>query len=204
MRLRIGEVVHDLTARPLVVGILKRTADSFYDGGAYPAMDAFLERAALLAAEGADLLEVGGRPGGVGIEEVAEAEEIERVTTAVRALRARFDVPVAVDTWRGAVVEAGLEAGADLANDMSGFRDPTYLPAVAAAGACVVATHIRLSPGVPDPDPVYDDVVEDVAESLAHARGRAERVPQPLPGAHPAAVSLQRRWRSPTGCVRHR
>jgi len=92
----------------------------------------------------------------------------------VHALRERFDVPLSVDTRMASVADAAFGAGAVLGNDMSGFRDPGYLPVAARHGAAVVATHIRLPPGVPDPDPVYDDVVEDVAAALGAPARRAE------------------------------
>src|SRR5437762_8772928 len=96
---RLGDRVHDLTRRTLVMGILNRTPDSFYDRGATFGLDAFLRRAEELVADGADLLDVGGVKAGPG-PEVGEAEELERVVPAIAALRERFDVPISVDTWR--------------------------------------------------------------------------------------------------------
>ncbi|MDP9386996.1 MAG: dihydropteroate synthase [Actinomycetota bacterium] len=170
MRLCLGPRGYDVTARALVMGILNRTPDSFFDKGAYFSHDRFLRRAEQLVAEGADLLDVGGVKAGPG-PEVTAAEELDRVVPAVAALTARFDVPVSVDTWRASVAESAFEAGAVVGNDISGFADPDYLAVAARAGATVVATHIRLLPRVPDPRPHYDDVVDDVARFLAH-RGR--------------------------------
>lgn len=155
------------------MGILNRTRDSFYDRGAHFGPDALLRRAEQLVADGADLLDVGARPGGVVAREVSEAEETELVGSTVAALRERFDVPLSVDTWRGPVLAAGLAEGAVIGNDMSGFTDPTYLPAAAAAGAAVVATHNRLGPGVPDPWPQYDSVIDDVRDALVVLTARA-------------------------------
>jgi len=183
MRLALGEAEFDITHRALVMGILNRTPDSFYDAGRYYAFDAFLERAAAHVAEGADFLDVGGVKAGPG-EEVGEDDELERVVPAVEALSARFDVPISVDTWRASVLEAALSAGASVGNDISGFADPDYLPVAARYRASVVATHIRLAPRVPDPEPEYPDgVVEAVvrfcAERAAWARAAgipAERI----------------------------
>jgi dihydropteroate synthase len=97
---------------------------------------------------------------------VSADEEGDLAASAVAAVRDRFDVPIAVDTTRSSVLRACLDEGAVVGNDMSGFTDGGYLPAVAAAAGTVVATHIRLPPGVPDPDPVYGDVVADVAARL--------------------------------------
>jgi dihydropteroate synthase len=170
--LRLGSSVHDLTSRCLVMGILNRTPDSFYDRGRYWDLDAFFARAERLIAEGADILDVGGVKAGPG-PEVTEAEELERVVPAVEALRARFDVPVSVDTWRSGVARQAYRAGAVMGNDISGFADPAYLAEAAAAGAAVVATHIRLGPRIPDPEPNYDDLVGDVAAYLVERAGRA-------------------------------
>jgi dihydropteroate synthase len=163
--LRLGPKAYDVTHRALVMGILNRTPDSFYDKGRYWDMDAFFERAGQLVADGADLLDVGGVKAGPG-PEVGEAEEMDRVVPAIEALTARFDVPISVDTWRASVATESYRAGAVMGNDISGFADPDYLPAAAAAGAAVVATHIRLGPRIPDPQPHYDDVVQAVSDFL--------------------------------------
>jgi dihydropteroate synthase len=173
MHLLLGADRVDVTHRAVVVGILNRTTDSFYDGGAYLRLDPLLRRADALVGQGADVLEVGARPGGVGVADVSVAQESELAASAVACLRERFAVPLAVDTTRAVVAAEAFRCGAVLGNDMSGFRDPMYLPAAVAAGAAVVATHIRLPPGVPDPDPVYEDVVEDVLVALRHLAGCA-------------------------------
>jgi dihydropteroate synthase len=163
--LRLGSRRYDLTHRCLVMGILNRTPDSFYDQGATFALDLTLRRAETLVAEGAEILDVGGVKAGPG-PAVSEEEELERVVPAVEALVARFDVPVSVDTWNARVLAAACAAGAVVGNDISGFGDPDYLTTAARAGASVVATHIRLAPRVRDPEPHYDDLVGDVAAFL--------------------------------------
>jgi dihydropteroate synthase len=170
--LRLGQRSYDLTHRALVMGILNRTPDSFYDKGLTYELDALCRRAEQLVAEGADILDVGGVKAGPG-PEVHEAEELERVVPAIAAVAERFDVPVSVDTWRASVAKESYAAGAVLGNDISGFGDPGYLEVAAAAGASVVATHIRLQPRVPDPEPVYDDLVGDVRSFLEERAGRA-------------------------------
>ena len=170
--LRLGPRTFDITDRALVMGILNRTPDSFYDKGATFALDDLVRRAGLLVDQGADLLDVGGVKAGPG-PEVGEAEEIERVIPAIEALVARFDIALSVDTWRASVAREAYRAGAVVGNDISGFADPDYLPAAADAGATVVATHIRLGPRIPDPEPVYDDVVDAVATNLSLLAERA-------------------------------
>lgn len=164
--LEMGSHRFDVTHRALVMGILNRTPDSFFDAGQYYAFDDFLDKAESLVAEGADLLDVGGVKAAPG-EPVPVEEELGRVVPAVEALVRRFDVPISVDTWNPDVLDASLSAGAVMANDISGFAAPRYLEVAAAHGAAVVATHIRLGPRVPDPDPVYGDLVADVRAFLA-------------------------------------
>jgi dihydropteroate synthase len=172
--LSLGAHRYDITARALVMGILNRTTDSFFDKGSYWDFDAFLAKADQLIADGADFLDVGGVKAGPG-PEVSETEELERVVPAVEALHGRFDVPISVDTWRASVAKAAFEAGAVVGNDISGFGDPEYLTVCAEAKATAVATHIRLKPRVPDPEPEYPGgVVEAVKTFLLDRAHRAE------------------------------
>ncbi|HVA03017.1 MAG TPA: dihydropteroate synthase [Acidimicrobiales bacterium] len=172
MHLRLGDRTFDLATRGLVMGILNRTPDSFYDKGATFSLDALLHRADELLSYGADILDVGGVKAGPG-PEVTEAEELDRVIPAIEALHNRLDVAISVDTWRASVARAAYGAGAVVGNDISGFADPDYLPAAAAAGAAVVATHIRIGPRIPDPEPAYDDVVVAVRDFLAERAAQA-------------------------------
>ena len=165
MTLSLGDAAFDVTTRALVMGVLNRTTDSFFSPAATFELGELYGRAAQLVADGADLLDVGGVRAGPGAE-VSDAEELDRVVPVVAALHARFDVPISIDTWRASVAQACFAEGAVLGNDISGFQDPGYLAAAAAAGASVVATHIRLQPRVADPEPVYDDVVATVRSVL--------------------------------------
>jgi dihydropteroate synthase len=169
---------YDLTNRALVMGILNRTPDSFYDKGATYALDALYARAEVLVAEGADILDIGGVKAGPG-PEVTETEELDRVVPVVRELVRRFETPVSVDTWRASVARASYAEGAVMGNDISGLADPDYAHAAAEFGAAIVATHIRLAPRVADPEPHYDDVVREVADFLDDRaeRARAAGVP---------------------------
>jgi dihydropteroate synthase len=163
----------DTATRALVMGIANRTPDSFYDKGAYFEFDRFLSHCERLVSEGADLLDIGGVKAGPG-DEVSEEEELDRVIPAISSVRERFDVAISVDTWRSAVAREAFRAGAVMGNDISGFADENYLTEAAAAGATVVATHIRLAPRVRDLEPRYDDVVEAVTERLLELARRAE------------------------------
>jgi dihydropteroate synthase len=183
-RYRLGDLTHDLTGRTLVMGILNRTPDSFYDQGATYELDSLLRRADLLVEQGADVLDVGGVKAGPG-PEVGEAEELERVVAPIEALRARFDVPISCDTWRASVLDAACSAGAVVGNDISGFADPRYLAVAAAHGASVVATHIRLAPRVPDPDPHYENLLGDVTAFLLDRTAAARAA-----GLEPEQIAL--------------
>ena len=172
LELSLGNRHFDLSSRALVMGILNRTRDSFYEPAATFDLDALFARADQLVAEGADLLDIGGVKAGPG-DDVGEGEELERVVPVVAELVRRFDVPISVDTWRAAVAQAAFAEGASLGNDISGFADPKYLVVAAEANAAVVATHIRLRPRVADPNPHYDDVTATVKEFLHDRRQRA-------------------------------
>lgn len=172
MWLELGSRRYDVAHRALVIGILDPSPDSFHDGGFFD-LAACCRRAEQLVADGADVLEVGGGRAGPGAH-LGEEEELERVVPAVEALSARFDVPLACDTWRASVATAAYGAGAVVGNDISGFADPGYLPAAARSRASVVATHIRLAPGMADPEPACGDVVAEVRTFLIDRAGRAE------------------------------
>jgi dihydropteroate synthase len=158
------------------MGILNRTTDSFFDKGAYFALDDLVRLADQHATDGADLLDVGGVKAGPG-PTVTEQEELDRVIPAIEALHERIDLPLSVDTWRASVARHAFEAGAVLGNDISGFADPDYLATAVKARASVVATHIRLQPRVPDPEPDYTElggVVPAVRDFLKERAHRAE------------------------------
>lgn len=171
-RIRLGSRVFDTRWRALVMGIVNRTPDSFYDKGRYFDLSASLARAEALVRAGADLIDVGGVKAGPG-PEVSEAEEMDRVLPAVERIVAELGVAVSVDTWRASVAESAFALGAVLGNDISGLADPRYAEVAAKAGAGVVVTHIRLAPRVRDPDPVYSEVVSDVARFLAERAAQA-------------------------------
>lgn len=166
MFVELGDTRFDVTTRALVMGILNRTPDSFFDGGSYWDFDAFLRQAELLVDQGADFLDVGGVKAGPG-PEVTPSEELDRVVPAITALRERFDLPVSVDTFRASVLEESLKAGAVVGNDISGFADPEYLSTAARHGASVVATHLRIGPRIADPEPRYRNLRRDVVEFLS-------------------------------------
>jgi dihydropteroate synthase len=144
-RMVLGAHLFEFATRVYVAGILNNTPDSFYDQGAFFGLDAALDRAELLATEGADLIEVGGETAQEG-DAVSVREEIDRVVPLVRALVRRFGLPVAVDTYKADVARAALDAGAVLVNDISGMSDPQMPRVVAAGGAGLVLMHLAGRP----------------------------------------------------------
>ncbi|HEV2281505.1 MAG TPA: dihydropteroate synthase [bacterium] len=176
--LRARGLTLDVAARPLVVGVLNATPDSFYDHGRYYDRDRAVARADELVAEGADLVEVGGetaRPG----PPVDIAEEQRRVVPLIGALAARLPVPLTVDTYKPEVARAAVDAGAVLINDISGLADPTMAEVAAATGAALVVMHIQGRPKVRQAAPRYDAVVDEVYAFLEERAARARSLGVP-------------------------
>jgi dihydropteroate synthase len=156
------------------MGVVNATPDSFSDGGRFLALDAAVARAERLAEEGADLVDLGGESTRPGALPVGEDEERRRVVPVVERLRARgFRVPISVDTSKGAVARAALEAGADLVNDVSGLSDPALAAAVAEAGVPVVVMHTRGTPADMAGRARYADLLGEVAAELRQGMARA-------------------------------
>jgi dihydropteroate synthase len=157
----------DLT-EPALMGIVNATPDSFSDGGLHPTTEARVGLALDLADQGATIIDVGGQSGITGVPEVAVGEEIARVVPVVEGiLEAAPGLVVSVDTYRPAVVEAVLAAGAALVNDVSGLLHPEMAELCGSVGAGLVIMHTRAQPKrkVLDPD-LYDDVTADVVGFL--------------------------------------
>jgi len=150
--------------RPLVMGVVNVTPDSFSDGGRYLDAEAAIAHAREMIDEGVDLVDVGGESSRPGAAPVAEAEELRRVLPVVRELRG---FPVSVDTRRPAVMRAALEAGASMINDIQALEAPGALETVAASGCGVCLMHKKGEPATMQEDPRYDDVVAEVKGYLA-------------------------------------
>ena len=156
---------------PRIMAIVNVTPDSFYDRGLTADPAAAVARGVELVAAGADLLDVGGMTAQPG-DPIPVAAEIDRVVPVVRELRARVDVPIAVDTYRAEVAEAALAAGADLVNDHTGLSDPALAGEVAAGGAGLVVTHLGIAPKE-EQDGRYAVPFEQVAAALSQLAGEA-------------------------------
>ena len=163
MLLRLGDRTLEMGSRPLLMGVVNATPDSFSDGGDHPTLEARAARAAALVDAGADLLDVGGETASGFQPAVDVAEEIERVVPLIE----RIEAPVSIDTYKPAVAEAAIAAGAVLVNDVSGLRDPAVADVCARTGAGLVIMHTRVEPKGTLLDPErYEDVVGDVVGFL--------------------------------------
>jgi dihydropteroate synthase len=159
-----------------IVGILNVTPDSFSDGGRFLDPDAGVEQALRLAAEGADLVDVGGESTRPGAPAVPEDEELRRVIPVLERLaQVGFPVPLSIDTSKPAVARAALAAGAAMVNDVQALADPELARVVAEAGVPVVLMHMRGTPRDMRDRAVYGDVVSEVRSELAEALERAVR-----------------------------
>ena len=173
MPLRLGRQTWDDDAL-LVMAIVNRTPDSFYDKGATFTDDAALDAVARAVGEGADLVDIGGVKAGPG-DAVDAAEEIRRVVPFVAAVRGRYpDLVISVDTWRADVARACLAEGADVVNDAWGGVDERLLEVAGAAGAAVVCTHAGGAEPRTRPHRIgYADVVADVLATVTRLAEQA-------------------------------
>ena len=168
--LRCGPHTLDLS-RPIVMGILNVTPDSFSDGGRHEGDDA-LAHALRMVEEGAGIIDVGGESTRPGASEVAASEEIRRVAPVIEALAKRTSTPIAVDTSKAEVMRAALAAGASMINDVRALREPGALEVAARSDAAVCLMHMQGEPRTMQQEPQYAHVVQDVAAFL---RERIER-----------------------------
>ncbi len=153
--------------RPLVMGIVNVTPDSFSDGGRFVDVSSAVAHGRSLAEVGADILDVGGESTRPGSASVGESEELARVLPVIRGLRDAVDVPISVDTRKAAVADAALEAGAQVVNDVSALRDdPEMVGVVARREAGLVLMHMRGQPATMQDNTHYEDLVVDVVGQL--------------------------------------
>lgn len=165
---RCRDRVLDVETRPLIMGIVNVTPDSFSDGGRYPDSRSAVERGLAMLGEGADIIDVGGESTRPGAAEVGAEEEIRRVIPVIEALGRAKDAVLSVDTRKAAVARRALAAGATIINDVSALtHDPEMERVAAEAGAGVVLMHMKGTPGTMQDDPRYDDVVAEVRAYLA-------------------------------------
>ena len=156
----IGKRDFEIGKRPYVMGILNVTPDSFSDGGKYGDLDAALKHTEEMIKEGADIIDVGGESTRPGHVKISVAEEIERTCFVIEAIKERFEIPVSLDTYKYQVAQAGILAGADLINDIWGFKwDDEMAPLCAKYQIPVCLMHNRK-------EAVYNDFIADVIADM--------------------------------------
>lgn len=158
--MKIGNREFDINNRTYIMGILNVTPDSFSDGGKYDHLDAALYHAEEMIREGADIVDIGGESTRPGHTVITDQEEIQRVVPVIEAVKSHFDVPVSIDTYKGTVAEAALKAGADLVNDIWGFKHDKRVAELTAqyhAACCLM--HNRH-------EAVYENFLEDMLADL--------------------------------------
>jgi len=160
---------------PKIMGIVNVTPDSFSDGGRWFDAEQAVAHALQLAAEGADILDIGGESTRPGAAEVSETEEARRVLPVIRSLASQCDTPISVDTRRPAVARAAVEAGACIVNDIMPFANDKAMAAVVReTGAGLVVMHMRGTPQTMAGLTAYEDVLGEVEAALSAALGYAE------------------------------
>ena len=175
--MEIGKYHLDLEHQGYIMGILNVTPDSFSDGARYQSLDAALFQAERMIEEGTAIIDIGGESTRPGHEKITDEEETARVVPVIEAVKARFDVPVSLDTYKYPVAKAGLSAGADLINDIWGLKwDGRLAALLAESGAACCLMHNRKQTDYKD---YLEDFMEDMRETLriAHEAGiRREKI----------------------------
>lgn len=158
--MKIGNKEFKLGERTYIMGILNVTPDSFSDGGKFNEIDLAIQRVKEMIEEGADIIDVGGESTRPNFEAVDAEEEINRVVPIIRAIKAEFDIPVSIDTYKAITAEAAINAGADIINDVWGFKKDRNMAAVAAKYdvPCILMHNRESKP--------YKNLMEEVKEDL--------------------------------------
>jgi dihydropteroate synthase len=168
--LQCGRFGFSLDASALVMGVLNVTPDSFSDGGKFQSLEFAISRAEEMVADGADMIDVGGESSRPGAPPLPLQDELQRVMPALYALRG-LGKPLSVDTYKPAVMREAIIAGADMINDINGFRAPGAIEAVAASECGLCVMHMQSTPEMMQNNPAYTDVV---AEVIAFLRERVD------------------------------
>ena len=163
--LTIGNQHFDLS-RSIVMGILNTTPDSFSDGGRFDLVETAVAHALRMEREGADIIDIGGESTRPGAQAVTVNEELERVIPVIRVLRKQTTIPISIDTSKPEVMQAAVEAGADMVNDVNALQADGAIRTCVELGVPVCLMHMQGEPRTMQQDPQYDDVVRDVAGFL--------------------------------------
>jgi len=166
---RIGTAVFDNITKPLIMGILNVTPDSFSDGGKYTEVETAVKQAKVMLAEGVDIIDIGGESTRPGSDSVTEQQQIARVCPVIKAIRENLSktVLISIDTTLSSVAKAALDAGADIINDISaGQMDSTILQLASELEVPIILMHMKGTPKTMQDNPSYEEVVSEVINSL--------------------------------------
>ncbi len=167
MKLIWDKFSFDFSTRAYVMGILNITPDSFSDGGVFFKKEQSVAQALRMQADGADIIDIGGESTRPGAEKVSVQDEINRVVPVIEAIAGQVDIPISIDTYKSAVAEAAVSAGASIINDISGLRfDPKMAGVAAQYKVPVVIMHIKGTPENMQKNPVYKDLVPEIMDYL--------------------------------------
>jgi dihydropteroate synthase len=165
-----GKYKLDVSSRPLIMGILNITPDSFSDGGRYLDTEAAVVQGLQLAEEGADIIDIGGESTRPGAQKVSLDQELQRVMPVLEKLSARLKIPLSIDTYKSEVAKRAVEAGASIINDISGLHsDPDMPRAASESKSGLIMMHIKGTPENMQTDPRYDDLLTEIGEYLKAA-----------------------------------
>jgi dihydropteroate synthase len=171
---KIAERVFNVSRQGLIMGVLNVTPDSFSDGGNFFALEKAIEHGLRMAAEGADIVDVGGESTRPGAEPVGAEEELRRVIPVIEKLQAKIDIPISIDTSKSDVAGAAIRAGASIVNDVTGGRgDEGMLPLVAKTNSAFIIMHMQGTPQTMQNQPRYADVVSEIADFFLQQYTRA-------------------------------
>jgi dihydropteroate synthase len=171
---QIADRTLDLSRHSLIMGVLNVTPDSFSDGGEFFIAKNAIEQGVRMAADGAQIIDVGGESSRPGAEAVSAEEELARVLVVIAKLREQIPAFISIDTTKAVVARAAIDAGATIINDVSGGRtDPEMMQLAAEKKAAFIIMHRQGTPRDMQTNPHYDDVVEEVADFFRQQYGRA-------------------------------
>jgi dihydropteroate synthase len=171
---KIGDRIVDLSKRGMIMGVLNVTPDSFSDGGEFFDTATAVERGIQIAAEGADIIDVGGESTRPGAEPISAKDELHRVIPVIEKLRGKIEIIISIDTSKAEVATAALDAGASIINDVTAGRgDEKMLALAATRNAALVLMHMQGEPRTMQKNPRYSDVVREVGDFFRQQYSRA-------------------------------
>lgn len=167
-------IVLPIEERPLVIGVLNVTPDSFSDGGRFYSIDKAVKQALLMASQGADIIDIGGESTRPGATPVSITEEIERVLPVIENLQGKIDIPISIDTRKSEVAKEACQVGATIINDVSGLQHDERIARVASEySTYLVLMHMRKIPETMQNDIHYDDLIGEISDFLLKAADKA-------------------------------